>query len=148
MARGEFVATALAVPDLISLPPFLWAAAATTRPVMPLVARENELARLDVQLNAALAGEGGIVFISGEAGDGKTMLAQTFVEHSQAQHSELIVATGHCNAYTGIGDPYLPFREILELLTGDIEPRWSAGSMSITMQSACGTLFPKRWRRS
>ena len=31
---------------------------------------------------------------------------------------------------TGIGDPYLPFREILELLTGDVEARWAAGAVS------------------
>jgi hypothetical protein len=40
----------------------------------------------------------------------------------------LIVAGGNCNAYTGRGDPYLPFREILELLTGHVEARWAAGA--------------------
>ena len=39
---------------------------------------------------------------------------------------------GNCNAYTGMGDPYLPFREILELLTGDIEGPWCAGAMRRT----------------
>ena len=43
---------------------------------------------------------------------------------------DLIVASGNCNAYTGIGDPYLPFREILELLTGDVQARWAAGAIS------------------
>jgi tetratricopeptide (TPR) repeat protein len=29
-----------------------------------------------------------------------------------------------------VGDPYLPFREILELLTGDVEARWAAGAIT------------------
>lgn len=86
-----------------------------------------------------MAGDGNIVFITGEAGDGKTMLAQTFVRQSQEKYSQLLAATGNCNAYTGIGDPYLPFREILELLTGDIEARWDAGAMDriYAEQSLC-----------
>ncbi len=144
MARGEYVATALDSPDLISLPPFLWGAPAiVTHPIPPLVARENELARLAHQLTATLSGRGGIVFITGEAGDGKTMLAQRFIEQSQAQHAELVVATGHCNAYTGIGDPYLPFSEILELLSGEIETRWSAGAMSVTYAKRLWHIIPQ-----
>jgi predicted ATPase len=44
-------------------------------------------------------------------------------------HPDLIVAGGNCNAYTGAGDPYLPFREILELLSGDVEERVLAGRL-------------------
>ena len=36
------------------------------------------------------------------------------------------------NAFSGAGDPYLPFREIMDLLTGDVESRWSAGAFSTT----------------
>jgi tetratricopeptide (TPR) repeat protein len=43
---------------------------------------------------------------------------------------DLVVASGNCNAYTGIGDPYLPFREVLELLTGEVEARWAAGAIT------------------
>ena len=71
------------------------------------------------------------------------MLAQTFVRRSQEKHPDLVVATGNCNAYTGIGDPYLPFREILELLTGDIEARWGAGSMSRTYAERLWRLAPQ-----
>jgi hypothetical protein len=45
-------------------------------------------------------------------------------------HSDLLVVSGECSAYTGIGDPYLPFREILALLTGDVEAKWAAGAMT------------------
>jgi hypothetical protein len=54
----------------------------------------------------------------------------------------LIVASGNCNAHTGIGDPYLPFREILELLTGDVEARWSAGAMTEAYARFLWSLIP------
>jgi tetratricopeptide (TPR) repeat protein len=38
-----------------------------------------------------------------------------------------LAASGNCNAYSGIGDPYLPFREVLDMLSGDVEARWEAG---------------------
>ena len=44
-------------------------------------------------------------------------------------HPDLVVAWGSCNGYTGIGDPYLPFREILELLTGNVEVDALAGQL-------------------
>jgi DNA-binding SARP family transcriptional activator/predicted ATPase len=94
------------------------------------VARERELAQLDGFLELALAGQGRVVFVTGEAGSGKTALMQEFTRRVQEAHADLIVASGNCNAYTGIGDPYLPFREILELLTGDVEAQWAAGAMT------------------
>jgi tetratricopeptide (TPR) repeat protein len=57
-------------------------------------------------------------------------LVQEFAQRAQDANDELIVASGNCNAYTGIGDPYLPFREILELLSGDVEARWAAGTIT------------------
>jgi DNA-binding SARP family transcriptional activator/predicted ATPase len=95
-----------------------------------LVARERELEQLDRFLGQALAGQGRVVFVTGEIGSGKTALVQEFSRRAQQMHADLIVASGNCNAYTGVGDPYLPFREILELLTGDVEARWAAGAMS------------------
>jgi DNA-binding SARP family transcriptional activator len=94
------------------------------------VARERELATLEHFLDRALAHQGRVVFVTGEAGSGKTALIQEFTQRAQASHSDLIVASGNCNAQIGIGDPYLPFREILGLLTGDVEARWAAGATS------------------
>jgi DNA-binding SARP family transcriptional activator/predicted ATPase len=94
------------------------------------VAREPELARLETFLNPALDGAGGVIFVTGETGSGKTALLNEFTRRAQEVHPDLIVADGTCNAHTGIGDPYLPFREILELLTGDVEDRWAAGSIT------------------
>jgi DNA-binding SARP family transcriptional activator len=93
------------------------------------VAREQELNWLDGLLDAALEGQHGVAFVVGEAGQGKTALLRTFARSSQAAHPDLIVTWGSCNAYTGIGDPYLPFRETLELLTGNVEVDALAGQL-------------------
>jgi predicted ATPase/predicted negative regulator of RcsB-dependent stress response len=99
------------------------------RPVF--VAREHELAQLDRFLGLALGGQGRVVFVTGEAGSGKTALVQEFARRAQeAAGQALVVASGNCNAHTGVGDPYLPFREILGLLTGDVEARWFSGAIS------------------
>jgi predicted ATPase/DNA-binding SARP family transcriptional activator len=93
-------------------------------------ARERELAHLDRFLEPALAGQGRVAFVTGEAGSGKTALVQEFVRRAQEVHADLLVASGNCNAHTGIGDPYLPLREILGLLTGDVQARWAAGAIT------------------
>jgi tetratricopeptide (TPR) repeat protein len=131
MARGEFVATAISSRDLVSLPAFLRADdRPQPRDETPFVTREKELDQLNAHLDAAFAGKGRVVFITGEAGNGKTRLAQEFVRRAQANHAQLVVANGNCSAHTGIGDPYLPFREMLALLAGDVEARSAAGTVS------------------
>ena len=96
----------------------------------PVVAREPELEKMNGFLTQVLAGQGRVVFVTGEAGSGKTSLIQEFTRQAQDANDDLLVASGNCNAYTGIGDPYLPFREILELLTGNVEARWAAGTIT------------------
>jgi DNA-binding SARP family transcriptional activator/predicted ATPase len=117
-------------PELVSKPPCLLEGEGgeIERPVF--VARERELAQLSSFLNLAVAGQGRVVFITGEAGSGKTALLQEFTRRAQEAQADLIVASGNCNAHTGTGDPYLPFREVLELLTGDVEARWAAGAIT------------------
>ena len=94
------------------------------------VAREQELDQLHIFLDEALAGQGTVCFVTGEAGAGKTALVTEFARRAQAQHEDLLVAIGDCNAQTGIGDPYLPFREILGMLTGDVESRLAQGAIT------------------
>jgi tetratricopeptide (TPR) repeat protein len=97
------------------------------RPVF--VAREWELARLDRYLEQAVAGQGQVVFVIGGPGRGKTMLLEAFARRAMATHPDLLVAGGNGNAYAGVGDPYLPFRDALEMLAGDVEARWTAGAI-------------------
>jgi len=85
------------------------------------IGRERELAQLQGFLQRSLAGEGQVAFVAGDAGRGKTALVREFTRRAEDAHDDLVAAIGNCNAQTGSGDPYLPFREILRLLTGDIE---------------------------
>jgi len=100
------------------------------RPPPPFVAREAELARLDSLLNRALAGHGGVALISGEAGSGKTALLDQFARRAGRANGDLIALRGECNAHAGAGDPYLPFRELLQTLAGDVEGRRAGGTLS------------------
>ncbi|MCJ7557145.1 MAG: AAA family ATPase, partial [Gammaproteobacteria bacterium] len=85
------------------------------------VAREAELARLETCLAAALAGQGRVVFVTGEAGSGKTSLIGEFARRSLQAQEGLLAAGGSCNAYAGRGNAYLPFVECLRMLSGDVE---------------------------
>lgn len=94
------------------------------------VGRDREIARLELCLEKALAGKGQVAFVSGGAGRGKTALAAEFCRQAQEGHGDLAVATGDCNAQSGIGDPYLPFRDVFGMLTGDVEAKWVAGGIT------------------
>jgi len=110
------------------------------RPVF--VARENELKRLNNSLDRAISGRGQVIFITGEAGSGKTALIQEFARQAQEVYPELVLAKGKCNAQTGIGDPYLPFIELLTLLTGDVETKWTAGLITKEHAKRLWNLLP------
>jgi predicted ATPase len=81
------------------------------------VGRERELAELWGYLADALAWRGKICFVVGQAGSGKTALVRYFLHQALSAEPNLVVATGTCNAQTGISDPYLPFREAVAMLT-------------------------------
>ncbi|MFN2292669.1 MAG: ATP-binding protein [Anaerolineae bacterium] len=91
----------------------------------PFVGREQELDRLHQALAGALGGEGRVILVTGEAGTGKTALLTQFARRAQESQRWLIVAGGRCGAYAGLGDPFLPFREILQSLTGETEGAFS-----------------------
>ena len=115
------------VPEVeICYPPFL--TESQPEKAAPLfVGRRKELEFLQSHLDAALAGQGHVVLVAGEAGSGKTMIAAEFRELATA-FPDVLVAQGRCNAYAGLGDPYLPFRDILGALTGDVESLFRAGA--------------------
>jgi predicted ATPase len=94
------------------------------------VGRERELQALHGYLDKALAGKGQVCFVTGQAGSGKTALVHRFVQQSLAADPDLVVSLGSCNAQTGIGDPYLPFREALAMLTGDAAAQQAASKIA------------------
>ena len=106
------------------------------------VAREEELAQLERWLGMALAGLGRVGFVVGEPGSGKTLLLQEFTRRAMESRADLVVASGNCNAYSGLGDPYLPFLEILGMLTADIEARCAVGGIGREHARRLRALFP------
>lgn len=81
--------------------------------------RQKELAKLEDWLNNVLQGKGQVGLISGEPGSGKTFLMNEFVKRSLDKYPELLVLRGQCIAYSGRGDPYLPFIQITRTLAGE-----------------------------
>lgn len=132
-ARGEFV-SAMASP-LESVPSQTSFQQRDDLPKLEeahFVGREQELAQLNAFLDRTLTGQGQVVFVVGGPGRGKTALVDEFTRQALERDAKLVAATGSGNAYSGIGDPYLPFREILGQLTGDVETRWAAGAIGRT----------------
>ncbi len=82
------------------------------------VSRTGELNRLQGFMVKAVRGQEQICFVGGDAGAGKSSLLAEFARRAEIADETLVVALGECNAQTGAGDPFLPFREILALLTG------------------------------
>jgi len=82
-------------------------------PEAPLVAREEELVRVDATLAAVEGGAGRLVVLAGEAGIGKTRLAQEVAQRAWARG--MLVATGRCyEPQQAIA--YYPFVEALDAL--------------------------------
>ncbi|MGD2144417.1 MAG: BTAD domain-containing putative transcriptional regulator [Anaerolineae bacterium] len=128
--EGLEIPTLIPEPPLIfQVPGFLEEGAEEVEPPV-FVARERELARLDSFLEGALRGHGCVVFVAGGPGEGKTALLAEFARRAMDAHPDLLVARGECSAYAGVGDPYLPFRDVMEMLAGDVEARWAAGAIS------------------
>ena len=94
------------------------------------IGRKAELERLADSLKRVRDGHLQVVFVAGEAGVGKSSLTEEFVRECNESDSSLVVATGQCNAQTGLGDPYLPFRQILTSLTTAPEADKSSAEIS------------------
>ncbi|RJP49788.1 MAG: hypothetical protein C4583_11800 [Anaerolineaceae bacterium] len=94
------------------------------------VSRQDPLNRLHKALEQAVSGQGQLLLVTGSPGQGKTALVREFMHQALEAHPELAAAWGNSYAYFGSGDPYLPFREILEMLTGQVEHLWEAGAIT------------------
>lgn len=125
------------------LPAFLTEEMARHKFELPLfVGREAELAQMDVFLEKTLAGKGRVLFITGGPGRGKTALLEAFARRALEIYPNLLVASGKCNAYSGAGDPYLPYRDLMAMLTGDVENRWDAGAITREHAQRLWTALP------
>jgi len=78
----------------------------------PLVGREGELTLLEERLDEAFAGRGGLVLLSGEAGIGKSSLADEFGKRATKKGARAVV--GKC--IPTATSAYLPFQDALRKL--------------------------------
>ena len=66
-----------------------------------------------------------------------------FVSRAQSTHAEVLAASGSCSAYAGVGDPYLPFHDVMEMLAGAVEAKWAAGVITGRMHGEYGRSCPE-----
>jgi tetratricopeptide (TPR) repeat protein len=100
------------------------------------IGRKAELQRLDEFLKKAAGGQLQVAFVAGEAGAGKSSLVEKFIQDEEESDPALIACMGECNAHTGSGDPYLPFRQVLTALTTEPEGKKSADEADKTKRTA------------
>jgi DNA-binding winged helix-turn-helix (wHTH) protein/predicted ATPase len=89
-------------------------AAVFVAPAAPplLVGRETEVHVLQHWLEQVLRGQRHVVFVTGEAGIGKTTVVDAFLA-TTASAAPLWVAWGQCLAQYGVGEAYLPVLDAL-----------------------------------
>ncbi len=107
-------------------------------PQNTFIGRKTELGRLDDLLSKAAGGNLQVAFIAGEAGAGKSSLVDEFIREKEDSDPQLITSIGICNAQTGSGDPYLPFRQVLTSLT--TEPEVAGSSLETAKTKKSDTL--------
>ena len=119
-----------------------------------LVGRERELEELQSLLNSAVEGKGTTVFISGEAGSGKTRLANEFLRVAK-QKKGVAVLTGGC--LSNAAAPYLPFVEAFKSyfvqeknvhVKDDVMEisAWLTGVKQAEKTGKYGSLSPQAWK--
>jgi tetratricopeptide (TPR) repeat protein len=118
-----------------------------------LVGREEELEELQRSLDPVLSGKGKTIFISGEAGSGKTRLINEFLKITRKR--EITILFGWCLSNTTL--PYFPFIEafnsnitssgggtFLSQPTG--LKSWLSDSYPIERSEKGRTIVPQLWK--
>jgi transcriptional regulator with XRE-family HTH domain len=117
-----------------------------------VVGRDLERARLRRHLADTLRDGSRTVFITGEAGQGKTALIDALIADVLAVDTRIVVARGQGTAANGSGDPYLLLRDIVDDLLRGGNPasrQASDDTVASLAQAALGQLAPglARWSR-
>ena len=104
------------------------------RPTAAFVGRQLELATLHECLDRAGRGERQIVFVTGEAGIGKTTLSDEFVRGAAARDSRIRLLHGQCIQQHGEREPYMPVLEAFE--------RWLSSASGAALVPAFRRMAP------
>jgi predicted ATPase/DNA-binding winged helix-turn-helix (wHTH) protein len=110
---------------------------------LSILGREEALAQMMAWLDKSIAAQTQVVFVTGEAGIGKTTLVEAFLQQAR-QLQDIWIARGQCLEQYGAGEAYLPVLEclsrlargpargrIIELLRANA-PTWLAQMPSLT----------------
>jgi DNA-binding winged helix-turn-helix (wHTH) protein len=81
--------------------------------VNAFVGRQAEIDSLHASLASAGKGRRQIVFVSGEAGIGKTALIDEFLAQAMHRHPDVMVGRGQCVEQRGPAEAYLPVLDML-----------------------------------
>ena len=124
---------------------------ACTQPAAALLGRDAELKKLQTSLDQVRHGERQTVFITGEAGIGKTTLVEAFLQQALHVPGSLVIR-GQCLEHFGSSEAYLPVLEgfsrlcrsaegspVLEVLRSHA-PSWLAHMGSLVSSSERETL--------
>ena len=82
-----------------------------------IVGRDAELRRLREVLAASAGGQRRTLFVTGEAGIGKTTLLEELVEEIPAGPQRILIGRGQCIEQRRDAEPYLPVLEALQSLS-------------------------------
>jgi len=91
-----------------------------------MVGREWEIDKLSQHLDSALKGRGSTIFISGEAGVGKTRLVNEFLSHAKKKGTKIL--SGYCLSEVDI--PYFPFTEAFNIYVSTISDEKAKSAMT------------------
>ena len=106
--------------------------AARARGLTPWTGRADELASLNDALDRALAGQGRMITVEGEAGAGKTRLCHEFL--GLIERNRVATYTGRCQSHGSVV-PYLPFVDAVRSALGVRDAESAASVVDRTVRA-------------
>jgi tetratricopeptide (TPR) repeat protein len=133
-SEGRYDAVLIEIPKGTYAPTFRTAAgaghAAEATEETAVVGRDSEVADLRAAFEAAAAGRGQLLTLSGEPGIGKTVVVETFLRGLARACVNYSLARGRCSERLAGSEAYLPILEALETLMRDGE-EWVSPLMEV-----------------